>query len=84
MNFFNRVTGEQNDDVEKIIQIVIGTPRPLSVQEMAIPLGIATSTQSKTTRDTSQLSMAGTQGPPAESREGEIRDLVGRWSGYDH
>lgn len=68
MKFFKiGVTEERIGDVEKIVQIVIVILRPLSVQEMAIALGTATSTQSKAKRDTSQLSMAGTQDPSVVS-----------------
>ena len=41
----SRVDQEQRGNVKKILQIVVGTRRPLHVDEMAIALGIATSTQ---------------------------------------
>jgi ankyrin repeat protein len=43
----SRVTERQKGNVKKILQIVVGARRPLNVQEMAIALGIATSTQPK-------------------------------------
>jgi ankyrin repeat protein len=43
----SRVTEKQKGNVKKILQIVVGARRPLTVQEMAIALGIATSTQPK-------------------------------------
>ncbi|KAK5210764.1 hypothetical protein LTR47_001484 [Exophiala xenobiotica] len=42
-----RVTQEQKDTVKKILQIVVGAHRALTIQEMAIALGIATSAQPK-------------------------------------
>ncbi|KAJ9654757.1 hypothetical protein H2198_006275, partial [Neophaeococcomyces mojaviensis] len=39
----SRVTEKQKGDVKKILQIVVGARRPLTVQEIAILLGIATS-----------------------------------------
>jgi hypothetical protein len=47
----NRVSGDQKSHVHKILQIVVGARRPLTVQEMAIALGIATSTESKSLRE---------------------------------
>ncbi|KAK5539671.1 hypothetical protein LTR25_003376 [Vermiconidia calcicola] len=38
---------EQKDNVKKILQIVVGARRALTIQEMAIALGIATSAQPK-------------------------------------
>ncbi|KAK5242070.1 hypothetical protein LTS06_011754, partial [Exophiala xenobiotica] len=38
---------KQKDTVKKILQIVVGAHRPLTIQEMAITLGIATSAQPK-------------------------------------
>ncbi|EXJ77319.1 hypothetical protein A1O3_09545 [Capronia epimyces CBS 606.96] len=40
----SRINQEQRGNVKKILQIVVGTRRPLQVEEMAIALGIATST----------------------------------------
>jgi hypothetical protein len=40
-----RVSEEQRGDVKKILQIIVGARRPLTIQEMAIALGIATSTE---------------------------------------
>lgn len=45
--FLSRVGEEQRGNVKKILQIVVGARRPLTVQEMALALGVATSTQSK-------------------------------------
>ncbi|KAK7905423.1 hypothetical protein LTR67_000145 [Exophiala xenobiotica] len=42
-----RVTEEQKYTVKKILQIVVGAHRALTIQEMAITLGIATSVQPK-------------------------------------
>jgi hypothetical protein len=39
----SRVSGEQQGNMKKILQIVVGARRPLTVHEMAIALGIATS-----------------------------------------
>ncbi|OAL36804.1 hypothetical protein AYO20_03859 [Fonsecaea nubica] len=39
-----RVSQKQRGNVKKILQIVVGSRRPLHVEEMAIALGIATST----------------------------------------
>jgi hypothetical protein len=43
----SRVTAKQKGNVKKILQIVVGARRPLTVQEMAVALGIATSTGHK-------------------------------------
>ena len=43
----SRVTEKQKGNVKKILQIVVGARRPLTIQEMAVALGIATSTQPK-------------------------------------
>ena len=40
----SRVTDQQKGQVQKILQVVVGARRPLAVPEMAIALGIATST----------------------------------------
>ena len=42
-----RVTEKQKGNVKRILQIVVGARRPLTIQEMAVALGIATSTQPK-------------------------------------
>ncbi|KIX01605.1 uncharacterized protein Z518_09331 [Rhinocladiella mackenziei CBS 650.93] len=42
-----RVPEEQTGNVKKILQIVVGARRPLTVQEMAITLGIATARQTQ-------------------------------------
>ena len=42
--FLSRVTGKQRDNVQRILQIIVGAHRPLAVPDMAIALGIATST----------------------------------------
>lgn len=39
----SRVSAEQKIHLYKILQIVVGARRPLTIQEMAIALGIATS-----------------------------------------
>ncbi|OQV10037.1 hypothetical protein CLAIMM_14092 [Cladophialophora immunda] len=41
----NRISGQQKGIVKKVLLIVVGARRPLHVEEMAIALGIATSTQ---------------------------------------
>jgi hypothetical protein len=41
----SRVAGKQKGNVRKILRIIVGARRPLTIQEMAIALGIATSTQ---------------------------------------
>ncbi|RMZ87896.1 hypothetical protein DV736_g4876, partial [Chaetothyriales sp. CBS 134916] len=41
----NRIAEQQRNNAKKILQIVVGTRRPLHIEEMAIALGIATSTQ---------------------------------------
>ncbi|KIX05301.1 uncharacterized protein Z518_06173 [Rhinocladiella mackenziei CBS 650.93] len=43
----SRINEEQRSNVKKILQIVVGARRPLSVQEMAIALGLATSPHHK-------------------------------------
>jgi ankyrin repeat protein len=43
----SRVGEEQRGNVKKILQIVVGARRPLTVQEMAMALGIATSDKPK-------------------------------------
>ena len=43
----SRVSAEQKGHVYKILQILVGARRPLTVQEMAIALGIAMSTECK-------------------------------------
>jgi hypothetical protein len=43
----SRVAAEQKGNVKRILQIVVGARRALTIQEMAIALGIATSTQPK-------------------------------------
>lgn len=43
--FLNHVNQEQRGNVKKIVQILVGTRRPLHVEEMTIALGIATPTQ---------------------------------------
>ncbi|KAK5246076.1 hypothetical protein LTS03_010103 [Exophiala xenobiotica] len=43
----SRVDPEQKSNVTKILQIVVGARRPLTVEEMAIALGIATTAQPK-------------------------------------
>lgn len=45
-----KVSGKQTQVVRKILQIVVGARRPLSLSEMAIALGVATSTQLKSSR----------------------------------
>jgi hypothetical protein len=47
----NRVPEQQRGNVQKILQIVVGSRRPLTIQEMAIALGIAISTHSKCVHD---------------------------------
>jgi len=46
-NFLSRVPKQQENNVRKILLIIVGARRPLTLQEMAIALGIATSTQPK-------------------------------------
>jgi hypothetical protein len=41
----SRITEKQKGHVKKILQIIVGARRPLTVPEMAIALGIATATQ---------------------------------------
>ena len=43
-NILSRVIDKQKGNVQKILQVVVLTHRPLAVPEMAIALGIATST----------------------------------------
>ncbi len=43
----SRVSEKQRGNVKKILQIVVGARRPLTIQEMAIALGIATATNPK-------------------------------------
>ncbi|KAK5071394.1 hypothetical protein LTR70_010588 [Exophiala xenobiotica] len=47
----SRVKEEQRGNVKKILQIVVGARRPLTVHEMAVALGLATSTQPKSLHD---------------------------------
>lgn len=44
-----RVPDDQKDTVRQILQIIVVARRPLTIQEMAMALGIATSPESKTT-----------------------------------
>lgn len=43
----SRVSENQKGSVKKLLQIVVGARRPLTLQEMAVALGIATSKQPK-------------------------------------
>ena len=42
-----RVSAKQQDTVKKILHIIVGARRPLTIEEMAIALGIATTTTSQ-------------------------------------
>ena len=46
-NILSRVSEEQKSHVYKILQIIVRARRPLTVQEIAITLGIASYTESK-------------------------------------
>jgi Ankyrin repeats (3 copies)/Ankyrin repeats (many copies) len=48
----SRIDHEQRGNVKKILQIVVGTRRPLHIEEMAIALGIATSSHPKSLHHT--------------------------------
>jgi hypothetical protein len=43
----SRVSKKQKDSVQRILQIVVGARRPLTIKEMAIALGISTATSPK-------------------------------------
>ncbi|KAH8702324.1 hypothetical protein BGW36DRAFT_424603 [Talaromyces proteolyticus] len=47
----DHVTPEQEATVRTILQIIIGAQRPLTIQEMAMALGVATSTQTRTAEE---------------------------------
>ncbi|THW63458.1 hypothetical protein D6D19_09648, partial [Aureobasidium pullulans] len=46
-----RITSAQHQKVKLILQIIVGARRPLSVDEMALALGLATSKQCRTSMD---------------------------------
>ncbi len=65
----SRVSVKQKNNVHKILQLVVGARRPLTVPEMAIALGIATCTESKSSLSQVQLDPA------------RLRDMVRDWCG---
>jgi hypothetical protein len=46
-----RVTHSREHEVEMILRIIVGARRPLTIQEMAMALGVATTSDAQTTRE---------------------------------
>lgn len=47
-----RVPPNKEDDLKKVLQIIVSARRPLTIKEMAMSLGVATKTSSRTAADT--------------------------------
>ena len=63
-----RVSEKQRGNVKKILQIVVGARRPLTIREMAMALGIATATRPKSLHE-------------AKLDPGRLENNIRRWCG---